>query len=353
MQNQNVLDDLSSYVDKNDLPFVSAIVPMLNEVDNITACLQSLFEQNYPQNHLEIIVVDGGSHDGSIEIVKEFALKHSNIKLLGWPGLNCPAAMNVGILNANPKTRVIAKVDAHGYIDPNYFIAGVRYLIDNGNVKCVGGPIKYITKSRIQVSNTVARSSIFGVGGGTYTYNDTVKIQYVDSVQCGIYDAKTLVDVGMFDEALQFGEDEEVNWRIKLRGYQILLTPEVKFYYYPRPSFGALFRQYRGYGDARVRVLLKHRNYFKLKHLIPFLFVGFLMVFSILGIFIPQFVILLIMLIGLYFALSIFFSVKLSLERHKWWTVFMLPISFACIHFGYGFGFCLGLTKELRNFITR
>lgn len=58
-----------------NLPLISVIIPTLNEEKNIGKCLSSIFNQNYPVESLEVIVVDDKSTDKTIEIVKQFSVK--------------------------------------------------------------------------------------------------------------------------------------------------------------------------------------------------------------------------------------------------------------------------------------
>ena len=53
-----------------ELPFVSVIVPMRNEKRYIERCIRSLTAQDYPTDRFEVIVVDGGSEDGSRDVVE-------------------------------------------------------------------------------------------------------------------------------------------------------------------------------------------------------------------------------------------------------------------------------------------
>ena len=59
---------------------ISVIIPMLNEAENIGRLLQYLIDNAHYKNKLEIIVVDGGSTDNSVEIVEKFNQK--NFKLI-------------------------------------------------------------------------------------------------------------------------------------------------------------------------------------------------------------------------------------------------------------------------------
>jgi glycosyltransferase involved in cell wall biosynthesis len=56
-------------------PYVSFIIPTLNEEVNLPKCLSAIRKQKYPQNHIEIIVADGGSKDKTISIAKKFHAK--------------------------------------------------------------------------------------------------------------------------------------------------------------------------------------------------------------------------------------------------------------------------------------
>ncbi len=234
---------ISEKVANDTLPTVSVIIPMKNEEQYIAQCLQSVINQDYPKELIEVIVVDGGSNDRSSQIVKKLAEEHSNIKLLGGPRVNCPAAMNTGIKDATGE--FISKVDAHGYVAPDFLRISAKYLSKEANIKCVGGPIRPVAQNFIAKSNAFARSSVFGVGKGVYSMGE--KPRFVDTVQCGVYKKDVFQEIGLFDESLQFGEDEEINWRIRKNGYKIFATPEIRFFYFPRNSFGKLFKQYYNY----------------------------------------------------------------------------------------------------------
>lgn len=331
--------------------FLSFIVPMLNEEKYIEQCLLSILKQKYPKNGYEIIVVDGGSKDYSREIVSRFAIQNNNIKLLGDIGINCPAAMNIGIMNSSPKSSTIIKVDAHGYLSKNYIKIGLPLLFESSGTKCVGGVIASIPNNNIERANSLARSSYFGVGGGVYTFSKG--IENVQSVQCGIYKKEIFQEVGYFDENLQFGEDEELNWRIiKHSPSGIIATKDIQFNYHPRPTFGSLFRQYRNYGVARVKVIQKHTNFLMLKHFIPSIFILSLLILSILSIWMKTAQILLLFLLSCYLLLTIGFSIVLSKNKNKN-LIFLIPISFICLHFGYGFGVIEGLLSLRRNDFER
>lgn len=327
---------------------MSVIIPMKNEKQYIGNCLESVVNQNYPQELIEIIVVDGGSTDGSLKVVRDFMGKHSNIKLLGGPGVNCPAAMNIGIRNATGQ--LISKIDAHGYVDSDFLRMGAQHISKDKSIMCVGGPITPITKGSVAKTNALARSSIFGVGKGTNSVG--ARPRFVDTVQCGIYQNQIFAEVGLFDESLQFGEDEEINWRIRKKGYKIFSTPEIKFFYFPRDSFRKLFEQYYNYGVARVRVIRKHRDFANIKHVIPTTFIFALSAMGLAGIFNSLF-------LRVFFGIGVSYLVALLVfstiigAKYGWKYVGLLPISFAALHFGYGIGFAMEIIRLFRSKMIR
>lgn len=66
-------------------PETSFIIAVLNGNTTINECLLSIFSQKYPSTLYEVIVIDGGSTDGTVELVKSMQKKHANLKLLYNP----------------------------------------------------------------------------------------------------------------------------------------------------------------------------------------------------------------------------------------------------------------------------
>lgn len=78
---------------RNNLPFVTVIIPARNESTNIASCVNCILNQDYPRDLLEVIVVDDNSTDSTPEIVRKIALSDSRVTLLpagqmpeGWIG---------------------------------------------------------------------------------------------------------------------------------------------------------------------------------------------------------------------------------------------------------------------------
>ena len=93
---------------------VSLILTVKNEEKSINILLESILSQNKMPN--EIVIVDGGSIDKTIEIIKEY--KDSlPIKLIQKKGINVPRGRNIAI--ANSKYPIIAVTDGGCRLDQN------------------------------------------------------------------------------------------------------------------------------------------------------------------------------------------------------------------------------------------
>jgi succinoglycan biosynthesis protein ExoA len=325
-------------------PLVSVIVPMKDEADHLPAALRALQRQTYPAAAIEIVVVDGGSQDRSCEIVRRAAESDPRIRLLGGPGVNCPAAMNLGIEASGGE--LIAKIDGHGYVDPEFIERAVDRLCADPRVGCVGGLIDPISTGPVSRANSIARFSVLGVGAGAYTTSR--KVQEVDTVQCGIYRRETLDAAGGFDDDLQFGEDEELNYRVRGAGYTIVFDPEMRFSYQVRPTLASLWRQYRNYGRARVRVVRKHPRFLRPKHTVPLALVCGLGAAAVAPLASPRLRSLSALAAGGYAAVVLGGGLALS-ARERYSRPWLVSASLATLHLGYGVGSLQGIVDGLRR----
>ena len=106
------------------LPFVSLIIPTLNEEKYLEQTILSLLSNDYPSNKFEILLIDGLSKDNTLVIAQRLAKKFSNIRLMSNPKIYQSAALNIGIKES--KGDFIIRADAHAIYDKNY----IRSTID-------------------------------------------------------------------------------------------------------------------------------------------------------------------------------------------------------------------------------
>jgi cellulose synthase/poly-beta-1,6-N-acetylglucosamine synthase-like glycosyltransferase len=128
-----------------DLPFVSIVIPVRNEGDHILACLESIYKQAYPQDLLEVVVIDDYSVDDTLEKLRD--MRRWNLKVLdlrqylGLAGEETPnkkKAIALGIKNA--KGSLIVTIDGDCTMEENWLQSMVSCYLQKG-YKMLTGPI--------------------------------------------------------------------------------------------------------------------------------------------------------------------------------------------------------------------
>ncbi|MBN2357005.1 glycosyltransferase family 2 protein [candidate division KSB1 bacterium] len=321
-------------------PLVSIVIPMLNEVEAIERCVESIQQQDYPQDRLEIIVVDGRSIDGSREKVQSLAKKYSNIMLHDNPGRLTPKSLNIGIKNA--RGEVIIILGAHTRIEPRFVRLNIHYLKEKG-VKCVGGTQLNTGETYLQRAIGLAMGSRFGIPSAPYRYYK--KGRYVDTVVYAAYHRTLFDQVGYFDEELHISEDAEFNWRIRKAGHKIYFSPDIISYYYPRRNLFRLAKQFFNYGILRVNVIKKHFDAIKPMHLVPPVFVAGSFLLFLLGFQYKLCFAFLMLVWALYLLYVLLSSLKTVKDGKSFRYIFALPFAFMAMQLAWGLGFLVGIFK--------
>ena len=250
-------------------PSIDVVVPALDEEGHIARCLDRILAQDYPAELVRIWVVDAGSTDGTVAIVAERAAREPRLAVVpnqSGERLNAAQAVNRGV--AAGEAELIARVDAHTYLAPDYLSAAVAaFATADPETACVGGQPEQVGETAFGRAVALARGSRVGVGGSVYA--DRRGRAAVDTVQAGVYRRADFERLDGFDPSVPFGEDEELNWRLRQGGSQILLDTNLSFEYVTRSTWKALFRQHRNYGESRAHVVSLHPDYLRPYHLAP------------------------------------------------------------------------------------
>lgn len=325
-----------------DTPYISIIIPCRNEEEFIAKCLNSIVNNDYSKENLEILVVDGMSKDRTRQIVDEYIKQYSFINLLDNPKMIAPSALNIGIENA--KGEIIMRMDAHATYEKDYISKCVNYMkkyeADN-----VGGKMITISGNDGLVSKAIVLvlSHRFGVGD-SYFRIGTKEPKFVDTVPFGCYKKEVFEKIGLFNESLVRNQDIEFNLRLKKAGGKILLVPDIVSYYYARSNLKSLFMQNFGNGLWVIYSNRFAKAPFSWRHLIPFIFVLSLLGSLFLSIFWKPFLYLFLIIILTYLTANVFFSLSISIKNGIKLFPFIV-ISFFVLHFSYGLGSLCGLMK--------
>ncbi len=319
-----------------EYPFVSVIVPMYNEENYIEYCLDSLINQTYPTDRMEVIVVDGMSSDRSREIVKIYQNNHSNVKLIDNPKRIVPVAMNIGIKNAQGE--ILIWMSAHSQFK-NDFISRCVSLLQKTGAANVGGVLEAVGTNYLGKAIAIAATNPFGVGDALYRFSD--KKRWVDTVFPGAWYKKTIEEVGGFNEDMVVNQDYELNYRLRKAGGKILLSPDIRCRYFVRSSLYSLMKQYFRYGFWRVKTLVLHPDSLRWRQIAAPLFVLGLIISALL---IPVSTTAAFIIPLLYFIFNVSASIFAAVQKGLHYLP-VLPVIFLIIHLSWGTGFWGGIIK--------
>lgn len=227
-------------------PSITFIIPAHNEEKNIEKCLNSLLSLNYPKDKMKVIVVDDGSTDKTVEIVKKFG----KVKLIKQGKKGKAAALNNGLKHV--KTELVACMDADSFPDKDFLLKMVGYF-EKKNVASVTPAIKvFDPKNLIQKIQWVEYLwSIFL--RKLFNFFDC---QYVTPGPGSIYKTHILKELGGFDED-NLVEDTEIALRLYEKGYRIENSVDAYVYTIAPSTLKELFSQrlrwYRGYIQNSIK----------------------------------------------------------------------------------------------------
>ncbi len=311
---------------------ITVVCPTYNEEEHIENVLN--FFVNAKPYDKELIIVDGGSKDKTLDIIKDWMKKYSNIKLFNNPYKYVPYALNIAIKNSSGDP--IIRLDAHTKYSIDYF-EKILETFQKTNAEIVGGPMIKKGITDFQKAAAYVTSSPFGIGDSKIHKKDFNG--YSDHVYLGSWKRSLFDEIGYFDERLHRNQDDEFHYRAKSLGKKIYLSSDIKSEYFPRKNYSSLIRQYFQYGLFKPLVLKKIKSEIKLRHLIPLFFLLYIFFAPILIFYNWTLIFPLI----LYLLLNVIFTLK---NKNKIKIRLITFSLFPLIHLAYGFGFLIGLTKK-------
>lgn len=319
---------------------ISVVIPCRNEVDYINQTLDSLLNQTLNKNEYEIIVVDGMSTDGTMQILHSYIIKHPNVKLIENPQKNTPVAMNLGIKNSTGEIIVIC--GAHSFYAETFLEKGLFLLNKYPEYDCVGGPIISQGKNHFSQATALAMSSLIGVGNAKHRFPD---YEGLAEMACfPFYRNSVFTRIGYYNEELLKNQDDEFSLRLRMSGGKVFISPQIKNTYFVRSNPSALFKQYFNYGVWRWNVIRMYHLPISFRQLVPSLFIilitVLLLIIPFCNIVWPSIVIFAVYSLSVStFAFNIFFTKGFRIGINFIFAVLIL-------HFSYGSGLLYSILRK-------
>ncbi|MEA2127564.1 MAG: succinoglycan biosynthesis protein ExoA, partial [Solirubrobacteraceae bacterium] len=246
------------------VPAASVLVPVLNEAAQLRRCVAAMLAQELDEDY-ELLLLDGGSTDGTRELLAELAREDPRIRVLDNPGRTVPHALNIGLREA--RAPVLVRMDAHTLYPPRYLAAGLERL-RRGDVAWVSGPQLAHGVDAGTRRIALALTTRLGTGGAAYRHSATEEIDAASGFT-GLFDRGVVQRLGGWDEAWAANQDAELAARVRAAGGRIVVLPALAARYVPRGSLRALARQYRRYGIYRAKTCARHPQSTELRHALP------------------------------------------------------------------------------------
>ncbi len=258
-------------------------MPCYNEEKSIARAITSLVD-DYVMEHGELLVVDGISTDGTVDVVKGFMDRNFPVILLKNDRKMQCFGLNQGIQAAQGE--IIVRVDAHSFY-PEGYVKKLVELLDATDAANVGGVM--LPKGETPVQSAIALAMQHPIGVGDAKFHLGNYKGYVDTVYLGTFRKETFTEVGLYDTNCRTNEDAELNIRLLKAGKKIYLDSTIQVEYLPRKSLVRLAAQYFHYGRGRAYTTIKHRQVTSYRQAAPPLLVMALIGTLVSGIFYPFF----------------------------------------------------------------
>jgi GT2 family glycosyltransferase/glycosyltransferase involved in cell wall biosynthesis len=235
-------------------PKVTISIINLDGEGYLSECLKSIENLNYPQEKIEVIIVDNGSKDNSVKLVESSFPKVKIIKNnsnLGFAKANNQAAETSGgdyIAFLNNDTRV----------DPDWLIELLRPVYGSPEIICSGSKVLSFDGKSIDFAGGMINfeGKGFQIDYGTSVEKDIHNIvRYLPFVNGGamLVKKEVFIKSGGFDEDFfAYYEDVDLGWRLWVLGYKVVFAPKSVVYHMHHGTS-------RNFSEDKLR-FLKERN---------------------------------------------------------------------------------------------
>jgi glycosyltransferase involved in cell wall biosynthesis len=225
-------------------PIISIIVPVYNGEKFIETCLESLKNQTFPTECYEVIIVDNGSSDKTIEIAKQYDV----IIIKEWQK-GSYAARNAGIKIARGKINGFIDVDC--IASDNWLEQAVRYFSSNPNAEILSGKVEFFPAINLTVWGYFDKNTFLDQGHSLKT--GTAKT-------ANLFVKKTLFEkIGLFSDEFSSGGDVYWTAIAVQKGFIIHYEAAVIVFHPIRNNFSEITKKCYRVGLGKGQILKKDR----------------------------------------------------------------------------------------------
>ena len=321
----------------------SIIIPSFNRADEIKELVRSIQNLRFDRNKFEVLIVDDGSTDNTIELLKKYQ-EEANYTLTycsqnnQGPG----AARNKGTQEADGDFFIFIDSDC---TVPESWLSEINTALNNNNADAFGGPDTYRDEfPAILKAINYSMTSFITTGGLRGKKGKKLAKFYPRSFNMGI-SRQIIKKIGGFG-SLRHGQDIEFSNRIIKSGAKIVFVSNAPVYHKRRTNIRRFYKQVFNWGVARINLYTIDHSMIEPLHAMPAIITLFTILIGLLAIFIPPVRNIFwigCILVGLVLVFSMLDSIRLYKDVRP---ALFLPLIMPAQIFGYGFGF-------IHNFVRR
>ena len=215
-------------------PLVATVIPVWQEVDHLERCLASVIAQDWPADRHLIQVVDGGSSDGTRDIVKRLAEESEaaggpRVVLLDNPDRFVPHARNLSLASLPDEVELVLEMIGHVWVPANHLSRRVADLLDleselTKEERRLAG-IGTLVRESDEILGLVGRwveatlQNPMASGRGQFAQFRGRERTHVPPFT--LYRREALDEVGGWDERFITTQDSELNHRLEQSGWEL------------------------------------------------------------------------------------------------------------------------------------
>jgi succinoglycan biosynthesis protein ExoA len=244
---------------------ILVIIPCVDEKQHIEGIITCVLREA-ARLTMKIIVVDGGSTDGTLTILHRLTERDSRIIMLDNKKRIQSVAVNSAVDAYGADAEFLIRLDAH--VDyPDRYCERLVAIQARTGADAVAVTMHATGRTCFQRAVAAAQNSFLGNGGSPH--RNAEGDRWVEHGHHALMSMEAFKAVGGYDETFSHNEDADLDLRLNRGGYRIFLSGEAPITYHPRSSAPALFSQYFNFGCGRARNIIKNRCRPVLRQMLP------------------------------------------------------------------------------------
>ena len=257
-------------------PEITVIVPVYNSEGTLYNCLKSIFESEYPNNMIDVYLIDNGSVDNSYDVFVKCQAEFKTLSLWWLKAEQGKSkALNLALFNSGGK--YIINVDSDGFLEKTALKKLVNKFEVNLDVHCMTGSVlidpELIERTEDLLLRLVRRCELFEYCNAFLAgrnYQSEFGSLYTLSGAFSAFRKSAIMKTFLYN-SITVGEDTHVTFQLRnLLNYDIKICEDALFFVDPIESYNKLYTQRQRWQRGEIEVShmflkdkLKVSEYFK------------------------------------------------------------------------------------------